>query len=136
MAQLASDPALARAVIADTDLVICLAPVTNSAGQLTGYIPYNITAAEFAAQIVQKGMLAIGATLPGIAPEGGGLFLNAGAFSYSAVTGTQSGAVLTTEAMQKSYTAWLASLPVSDPGTGTGNYWNNDGVATESVLIS
>ncbi|BCI68053.1 hypothetical protein [Acetobacter aceti] len=133
MVQLASDPALTRTTVATDDLVICMSPITDSAGALTGYLPYNITAANFASQIVQMGLKALGSTLPGAAPAGGGLWLNAEAFSYSAVAGSESGTVLTVAAMLKSYAALAASLPTSDPGTGAGTYWSNNGVITESI---
>ncbi|MFT8326684.1 hypothetical protein [Gluconobacter oxydans] len=133
MPQLASDPALTQTSVQATDLLVFLRPVTDAQGTLTGYAPCNITASNFAASIVAMGLLEIAPTLPTIAPEDGGLFLNADAISYSPVTGTESGATLNQAAMQKSYAGWITSLPTSDPGTGPGTFWNNSGVATESV---
>ncbi|MBS1103511.1 hypothetical protein JK202_10870 [Gluconobacter sp. Dm-62] len=134
MSQLASDPALTQTSVQATDLLVFLRPVTDDQGTVTGFQPCNIKASDFALSITAMGLLAIAPTLPATAPENGGLFLNADAISYSPVTGTESGAILTQAAMQKSYAAWVASLPTSDPGTGPGTFWNNNGVATESVL--
>lgn len=134
MSQLASDPALMQTSMQATDLLVFLRPVTDDQGTLTGFRPCNIRASDFALSITAMGLLAMAPTLPETAPENGGLFLNAGAFSSSPVTGTESGAILTQAAMQKSYAAWAASLPTSDPGTGQGTFWNNSGVATESIL--
>ncbi|MCP1236530.1 hypothetical protein NKW55_07895 [Gluconobacter kondonii] len=133
MPQLASDPALTQTSVQATDLLVFLRPVQNSQGVITGYAPCNITASDFAASILSLGLLAIGPTLPDTAPVGGGWYLNAGALSYSPLTGSESGAILTNAAMSASYAAWVASLPVADPGTGPGTFWNNSGVATESV---
>ncbi|CAI9119531.1 hypothetical protein [Brytella acorum] len=133
MSQVVSDPALTQTSVEAADLVVCLRPVTNAQGTVIDYAFYNITAQNFANSVVAMGLLGIAPTLPATAPANGGLFLNADALSYSPVQGTESGAILTQAAMQKSYAAWVGSLPTSDPGTGTGTFWNNNGVATESV---
>lgn len=133
MPQLASDPALTQTSVQATDLLVFLRPVTDAQGTLTGYAPCNITAGNFASSILALGLTRIGPTLPATAPEGGGWFLDAGVLSYSPITGTESGVILTPAAQGKSYDGWIASLPTSDPGTGGNTYWNNNGVPTPSI---
>jgi len=131
-AQLASDPSLTVTDLVASDLLVGLRATTSSDGTKV-YQPFNIAVSDFASSIVMLGMTQIAANLPGAAPANGGLYLDAGAFCYSAVEGTESGVILTNRAMLASWNAWVASLPTEDPGTGPGNYWSNDGLPTPSV---
>lgn len=125
-----SDPSLATTTLNETDLFILLRP--NSDGT---YSPKNITAAVFAQQIIQMGLEKLAPSLPVMEPEGGGLWLNAGAISWSTETAGGSGDPLTPAAATRTLTNLLNSLPTSDPGTGAGTYWNNDGIITPSVAV-
>lgn len=130
-AQLVTDPALAQTSVEATDLLVGWRPVTDATGALTGYQPYNITAANFATSIVAMGLIQLGSTLPGVAPDEGGLFLNNGAFSYSAVAGSTSGTPLSPEALAASLRALLAASPDMGDTTNFHGFQNNAGVATE-----
>lgn len=130
-AQLATDPSLTETSVESADILVGWRPVTDANGNVTSYQPYNITAANFSSSIVAMGLLLLGSTLPDSAPSGGGLFLNDGAFSYSAVEGATSGTPLTAEAFTASLKRALAAYPAMGAATNFNGFQNNAGVATE-----
>ncbi len=131
MPQLASDPAFTQTSVQATDVLVFLRPVLNAQGTVIDYEPCNITANNFAISLVALGLLQLGQTLPTTAPEGGGLWMNDGAFSYSAVTGAASGLPLTPQAQASSLEALLQALPAMGAATNFGGFQNNAGVPTQ-----
>ena len=128
--QLITDPALSVPSLEATDLLVGWRAITDAGGNVTGYQPYNITAANFSSSIVGMGLLILGATLPDSAPSGGGLFLNDGAFSYSTVEGTTSGTPLSPEALAASLKALLLASPTMGSSTNFHGIQANAGVNT------
>lgn len=129
-AQLVTDPGLTQTAVEATDLLVGWRPVLNAQGGVTGYQPYNITAANFSSSIVAMGLLLLGSTLPDSAPSGGGLFLNDDAFSYSPVEGTTSGTPLSPEALATSLKALLLASPAMGSSTNFHGIQANAGVNT------
>lgn len=125
-----TDPSLAQTSMEATDILLFLRPVTDASGNVTSYQPYNITAANFSSSIVAMGLLILGSTLPDSAPSGGGLFLNDGAFSCSAVEGATSGMPLTPEALAASLKALLLASPAMGSSTNFHGIQANAGVNT------
>lgn len=126
-----TDTALSETSMESADVLLFMRPITDASGNISGYQPCNINAANFASSIVGMGLLILGASLPDAAPTGGGLFLNDGAFSYSPVAGTTSGTPLTPEALAASLRALLATSPAMGETTNFHGFQNNAGVATE-----
>ncbi|MCP1274826.1 hypothetical protein NKW43_14230 [Gluconobacter albidus] len=131
MSQLASDPTLTQTSVQATDLLAFLRPVLNAQGTVTGYAPCNITANNFAVSAVALGLLQLGQTLPTTAPEGGGLWMDGGAFAYSTMSGATSGVPLSPQATAASLAALLAAIPAMGAGTNFDGFQNNAGVVTQ-----
>lgn len=125
-----TDPDLSQTTMQSSDVLLFMRPITDASGNVSGYQPCNITAANFSNSIVAMGLLLLGANLPDAAPSGGGLFLNNGAFSYSAVSGSTSGTPLSAEALATSLRALLAASPPM------GDTWNFDGFQNNAGNIT
>lgn len=125
-----TDPDLSQTTMQSSDVLLFMRPITDASGNVSGYQPCNITAANFSNSIVAMGLLLLGANLPDSAPSGGGLFLNDGAFSYSAVSGSTSGTPLSPEALAASLQALLAASPAMGSSTNFHGVQANAGVAT------
>lgn len=126
-----TNPALNQNTVSAADLLLCMKPVKNSVGVITAYEPYNIFMSDFAPIIASLGLLALLPNLPTTAPNGGGLWLDAGHLAYSPVTGTASGAPLTVDAMVASLKDLMAALPTMGSSADLGGFQNNAGVVTE-----
>ncbi|GBQ92041.1 hypothetical protein AA23498_1347 [Acetobacter nitrogenifigens DSM 23921 = NBRC 105050] len=130
MATAWSDPSLNTDTADTTDLLAILR--VASSGDVLSYSPLNITLTALFSSFLPTALAAVMAAIPTEDGTTSPIWLNNGVITRTTTGGSQSGVSLSVAAQFASYARWVASLPTSDPGTGTGTFWSNNGIVTES----